>query len=58
MKTMDYLRLTKEKLGIESDYALAARLGVTRGTMSNFKRGRNFLGDDIAMQIAEILNKP
>jgi transcriptional regulator with XRE-family HTH domain len=58
MNTIDYLKQAKVKLGIESDYALAARLGVTRGAISNMQRGRNSMGDDTAIKVADILEVP
>lgn len=58
MKTLDYLYEVKRKLGIESDYALAARLGVTRSAVSTFTRGKGIFGDDVALTVAEILDVP
>lgn len=55
MKTLDYLNAVKRKLGIESDYALAASLGVTRSAVSTFTRGKGIFGDDVALTVAEIL---
>lgn len=58
MKTKDYLKQAKVKLGIESDYALAARLGITRSSISGLQNGHSFLGDETAMKIADILEVP
>lgn len=55
MNTLEYLDAVKQKLGITSDYALAARLGVTRSAVSNFQRGVGVFGDDVALTVAEIL---
>lgn len=55
MNTLEYLDAVKKKLGIESDYALAARLGVTRSAVSTFMRGKGIFGDDVALSVAEIL---
>lgn len=41
MKTADYLQAAKTRAGIASDYALAARLGVTRAAVSNWRAGRS-----------------
>jgi len=55
MNTLEYLDAVKAKLGIESDYALAASLGVTRSAVSTFMRGKGIFGDDVALTVAEIL---
>lgn len=56
MNTLEYLQAVKKKLGIESDYALAQRLGITRSAVSNFQRGKGIFGDDIALSVAQILD--
>lgn len=58
MKTPDYLNQAKLSLGVESDYALAARLSVSRSYMSRLRLGRNTLSDELAVQIAQIINVP
>ncbi|WP_373986978.1 hypothetical protein [Duganella sp. BuS-21] len=55
MNTLEYLRAVKSRLGIESDYALAMRLGVTRSAISKFQLGKGVFGDDVALTIAQIL---
>jgi transcriptional regulator with XRE-family HTH domain len=54
MTSLEYLDAVKERLGITSDYALAARLGITRSAVSKFQKGAVF-GDDVALTVAEIL---
>lgn len=54
MTSLEYLEAVMERLGITSDYALAARLGVTRSAVSKFRKGAVF-GDDVALTVAEIL---
>jgi len=54
MTSLEYLEAVKERLGITSDYALAARLGITRSAVSKFQKGAVF-GDDVALTVAEIL---
>jgi transcriptional regulator with XRE-family HTH domain len=56
LNTLEYLQAVKTRLEITSDYALAARLGVTRSAVSNFMRGKGVLGDDVALTIAQILD--
>ncbi len=55
MNTKEYLHAVKVKTGITSDYALAARLGVTRSAVSKMQQGGVSFGDDVALTIAEIL---
>lgn len=54
MTSLEYLDAVKKRLGITSDYALAAALGVTRSAVSKFQKGAVF-GDDVALTVAEIL---
>lgn len=58
MKTVDYLDQAKLALGVQSDYALAGRLGITRGYVSNLRRKNQTLSDELAVQIAQIINVP
>jgi len=54
--TQELMRALKARLGCRSDYRLALELGVSRATVSTWKRGRAHPGDDIALDIAEILD--
>lgn len=56
MNTLEYLRAVKSRLGIESDYALASRLGVTRSAVSKLQQGKVVFGDDVALTVAQILD--
>jgi plasmid maintenance system antidote protein VapI len=55
MNTIEYLREVKSRCGISSDYALAARLGVTRSAVSKMQQGETSFSDDVALTVAEIL---
>ncbi len=55
MKTIEYLKAAKVALGITSDYALAQKLGVTRGSISGLMLGKSAMGDETALKVAEIL---
>jgi transcriptional regulator with XRE-family HTH domain len=55
MKTVDWLAECKQKFGVESDYALAKRLGVSQQTISSYRTGRSRLDDDMALTVAEAL---
>lgn len=54
--TLDYLNSAKKALGIESDYALAKWLGVTKQAVSSYKLGKSIIDDYAAAKIAEALN--
>jgi transcriptional regulator with XRE-family HTH domain len=53
--TLDYLNAAKQALGIDSDYALAKWLGVTKQSASNWKNGKNIIDDYAAAKIADAL---
>jgi hypothetical protein len=55
MKTTQYLDAVKKKLGIESDYALAKVLQLTRSGMSLMANGHIAMGTTTAAKVAEIL---
>lgn len=55
MKTQDFLDRTKQKLGIESDYALAKELGISREYLSQFRVGKRAISDEVALKVAKIL---
>lgn len=54
MKSTDYIEAAKKALNINSDYAMAKAIGITRSTMSGYRNG-NIMDDFTAAQIAEIL---
>jgi plasmid maintenance system antidote protein VapI len=56
MNTVEYLRAVKARYGISSDYALAARLGVTRSAVSKMQQGAVAFSDDVALTVAELLD--
>jgi transcriptional regulator with XRE-family HTH domain len=55
MDTLEYLDACKERLGVESDYALAQRLGVKQPTITSYRKGRSRMSDDVALKVSEIL---
>jgi transcriptional regulator with XRE-family HTH domain len=54
MQTSEYLDAARSRAGIPSDYALAARLGVSRGAVSNWRVGRGFPEPLYAFRLAEL----
>lgn len=57
MNTVEYLQQTKKVLKIESDYALAKALNVTRSAISSHMTGRTTLSDETAVKVAAIIGK-
>lgn len=55
MNTCELLDSAKAALGLPSDYALSKWLGVTRSMMSRYRCGKDHLGDEYALKIAEAL---
>lgn len=55
MKTVEYLKLYKEKFGLKSNYAVAKKLEVTEAAVANWYHGKGFLSDDMAIQFADEL---
>ncbi len=52
--TIDLIDAAKKKLGVESDYAVAKALDCSLSRMSNYRRGRSQMDDDMAVRCAEI----
>lgn len=52
--TVQWLDEAKAKHQL-SDYALAPKLGVGRGQISRYRNGADFLSDDAAFKLAELL---
>lgn len=53
--TIEFLDELKAKHGGISDYAIAPMLGVTRGAVSKYRVGKDYLGDATAIRVAELL---
>lgn len=53
--TVDLLDAFKTARGIESDYAAAKALGVTKQSVSRYRRGDDTLGPDVALRVAHEL---
>ncbi|MFZ4878454.1 helix-turn-helix domain-containing protein [Janthinobacterium sp. Mn2066] len=55
MKTSEYLDAVKKALALPSDYAVSKVLGITRESVSALRNGKNGMGIETCMKIAEIL---
>ena len=53
--TIQFLDALKTRNGGASDYAIAKILGVTQHTVSNWRVGKDFLGDSTAIRVATLL---
>lgn len=53
--TIDFLEAVKSKRGGISDYALAKVLGVSQQLISKYRTRMIFLGDPVALRVAELL---
>lgn len=58
MITVEYIAKAKESLGIKSDYALAARLGITRSYMSALSTGKQAMSNQLAREFSSITGIP
>lgn len=54
--TRQYMEQVKKRLDIESDYALAKHLRVSKTTVSNYRNGYSAFSPTVAHRVAEILN--
>lgn len=54
--TTELLDEVKARYGLPSDYALAAKLGMTRAGISGYRTGRTKLSGAIALRVAELLD--
>lgn len=53
--TCDYLDAVAVRLGGASDYRVAMTLGISPQAICNWRKGRDSIGDDAAIKVAEIL---
>lgn len=53
--TCDFLNAVKARHGIESDYALAKKIGITRAAVSSYRNRKSLLDDSTALKVANLL---
>lgn len=56
MNTVQYIDAVKKKLGIESDYAVAKALGISKQAVCRYTQGKGAFDDEIAIRVAEMLD--
>lgn len=55
MRSSEYFKQAKRRLGIESDYALAKALGLQSSAVSKIQAGKHTMGEETALKVAVIL---
>ncbi|WP_333609166.1 helix-turn-helix domain-containing protein [Arsukibacterium sp.] len=55
MQTTDFLNDLKAVYGLTSDYQLAKKLSVNTSTIGNYRSGRSYLSDEMALKVADLL---
>ncbi|CAJ0781928.1 hypothetical protein R77555_00875 [Ralstonia mannitolilytica] len=58
MRIEKYLDDLRDKLGVKTDKEVIAKLGWSTGTISNWRKGRMFMTNQTAGQVAELLGVP
>jgi ribosome-binding protein aMBF1 (putative translation factor) len=56
MKTVDYLDAVKAAYALTSDYQLSKKIGESSSRISQYRVGRTFMDDDLAIKIAYMLD--
>ena len=56
MKTVDYLDAVKAAYSLTSDYQLTKKIGESSSRISQYRVGRTFMDDDLAIKIAYLLD--
>jgi len=56
MKTIDFLDQLKAVHNLPSDYAISQRLGLSRQQVSKYRSGREAMSDEIALEVASMLD--
>ena len=55
MNTVQLIDALRQRHKLPSDYAAAALLGLTRAQLSRYRNGKDFLGDEQALKVADLL---
>ncbi|MGK5073257.1 hypothetical protein [Janthinobacterium sp. ZB1P44] len=58
MNTCEYLDRVRLRLDLPSDYALQTPLNLSKSQLSRYRTGKDFLSDDVALRVSEILGIP
>lgn len=57
MNTIEYLNEAKAVLGVESDYALAKKLNLSKQAIGNYMQGKSAMSDEVACKVAAVIGK-
>lgn len=55
MKAFEWIDRAKKASGIESDYGIAKLLGISRATVSNYRRNAGMLDEECAIKVANVV---
>lgn len=58
MRAFEWIDRAKNAAKIESDYAIAKVLGIHRATVSNYRKSRGLLDEEVSIKVAEIIGIP
>ena len=53
--TLEFIDALKARHGLDSDYAIAKLLDITRASLSSYRTGKTHFSDDVAIRVAELL---
>lgn len=56
--TIDYINEAMQQLDLQNDFALAKKLNLGSGTITNYRKGKRIVDDYTAAKIAELLRIP
>lgn len=56
--SLQFLEAVRARHGLTSDYQLSKFLGISRERVSRYRHGRDYLGEETAIKVAEALNLP
>jgi transcriptional regulator with XRE-family HTH domain len=54
--TLELIADLKAKHDLESDYAIAKLLGITKNAVSLYRNGKAYMGDEVALKVADLLD--
>ncbi len=57
-KTIEFLDAIKAAYQLPSYYAVSKKLGITRSAVSNYRNGKSYFDDDMALTVADLLDLP
>lgn len=56
MKTVEFLDAVKAAYLLTSDYQLAKKLAISQCSITNYRKGRTVMDNDLAVKVSELLD--